>query len=139
MDRTPDNINVDLGELRMFADTLRTDTDLGLRPGVSRAEQELQLGVRFGLAAPGGQVATSRELLGAALERAQQNTARQVRAAEILTTTIEQILANYRDGEHIAAEHMDTVEQTLASAITAAELAARPPAPVWRDGGEFLA
>src|SRR5688500_4795898 len=102
MEQTP-KVDVDLGGLRTFAELLRRDVETGLEPGASRAEHEIQHGLRFGVAAPGGQLAASRDVLAAALERARENTARQVRGAQILTAAIEQVLANYTEGDQIAA------------------------------------
>ncbi|WP_117209917.1 hypothetical protein [Allorhizocola rhizosphaerae] len=125
MEQAP-KVEVDLGELRSFAEMLRADAELGLAPGAARAESELQHGARFGLAAVGGQLAAGREVFAAALERARENTARQVRGARILTAAIEQVLANYADGDQIAASRLAHIESTLSEAVNTADAAAQP-------------
>lgn len=106
MDAKQPGVDVDLGGLRMVADRLRVGTDRDWRPGATRANLELDHGIRFGLACPGGQIAAARTLFGLALDRALVNTARHITAAEHLARHIEAVLANYAGADNEAAQRM---------------------------------
>jgi len=99
MDAKQPGVDVDLGGLRMFADSPRTETEQDWRPGASRANLELDHGTRFGLACPGGRITATGSLFGIVLEQALGNTARQIEAAESLAHDIEAVLAkaNYAE------------------------------------------
>ncbi len=132
MEQTP-RVDLDLGGLRMIAEALRADVELGLKPGASRAEREIQHGIRFGSAAPGGQLAAARDVFAVALERAHENITRQVRGAQILTAALEAVLANYAQADQVAAGRMADVQRTLSEAISAAEAVTQPPPPAGGD------
>lgn len=119
--KTPDEVSVDLGSLRFFADVLKADTADGLRPGAARADAEVQTGIRFGSRTLSGEVVAGTQALNAALERANVNVARQVEAADILIRAMEQILANYTAADMASAEQVAVVERTLLDAVKAAE------------------
>jgi len=110
MDAKQPGVDIDLGGLRMVADTLRAETELGWRPGVTRANLELDHGTRFGLACPGGQIAAAGTLFGLVLDQALQNAARQIRAAESLAQDIEELLANYAGADEEAARGLHSSE-----------------------------
>ncbi|GAA1381122.1 hypothetical protein [Catellatospora chokoriensis] len=118
---TPDEVSVDLGTLRFFAEVMKADTDDGLRRGAIRADAEVQTGVRFGTRTLSGEVVAGTDALKAALDRANTNVARQVEAADILIHAMEQILANYTAADMASAEQVATVERTLLDAVKAAE------------------
>jgi len=103
MDAKQPGVDVDLGGLRMFADSLRTETEQDWRPGAVRANLELNHGTRFGLACPGGQIAATGSLFGIVLEQALGNAARQIEAADSLARDIEAVLANYTGADDEAA------------------------------------
>ncbi|GHJ49194.1 hypothetical protein Cs7R123_65360 [Catellatospora sp. TT07R-123] len=115
-------VSVDLGELRMFADVLKADVDRGLRPGVAKADQELQNGLRFGAHTVGGEVIASRQLVAMALNRAKANGARQVEAADVLAQAMQQVLENYSNADTHSAGQIDAIEKTLLDAIVRAKL-----------------
>jgi hypothetical protein len=89
MDAQQPGVDVDLGGLRMVVDSLRAETEQSWRPGAARANLELDHGIRFGLACPGGQIAAAATLFGLVLQQALENTARQLGAAESLARDLE--------------------------------------------------
>lgn len=132
MDRSPvpAAVRIDLGSLRQFADTLKADSDNGLRPGVDRARHEALTGVHFGARTLSGEVAAGAEAMAAALARAQQNGSALVDAAEILVQAANQVLANYAKADLASAEQLAAVETTLrdaASAVAKEYLIVRSP------------
>ena len=109
-----DRTDVDLDGLRVFAQALRSELENGLKPGLARAEREVQQGIPFGVASPGGEVKAGREVLAWLLERARENTTRQVAGIQALAEVAEQIVANYADGEAVANRLLVALEQRLA-------------------------
>lgn len=120
--------DVDLAGLRAFAQELRRELETGFQPGVDRAEHELQQGVQFGLAAPGGEVAAGREAFAWVLARAKENTARQLDGWRLLAETVERILANYHDGEDAVNQLLTAVEQRLSALEPIPDGMRTPPA-----------
>jgi hypothetical protein len=98
MDAKQPGADVDLDGLRMVADLLRAGIEKSWRPGAIRANLELDHGVRFGLASPGGQIAAARAQFGVVLDQALGNMARQLEAVESLARHIETLLANQTAG-----------------------------------------
>jgi hypothetical protein len=122
-------ISVDLGGLRVFTGVMKTDVEKGLKLGMARAEAEVQTGLRFGANTVGGEVVATRQAMATALERARENGARQVQAAEILIAAMEKVLANYASADTVSASQIALVEKTLLDAITASEKVFTPPKP----------
>ncbi|MDI1465880.1 hypothetical protein QEZ54_33395 [Catellatospora sp. KI3] len=110
-------MSVDLGELRMFAEVLEADVEQGLRPGVIRAEKELQNGLRFGAHTVGGEVVASRQLMAMALDRARRNGASQVGAAQVLIDAMRKVLDNYTNADELSAANLDAIEKILLGAL----------------------
>ncbi|MEU8003208.1 hypothetical protein AB0B66_18785 [Catellatospora sp. NPDC049111] len=111
----------------MFTNVMKTDVTNGLKPGIARAEAEVQTGLRFGANTAGGEVVAARDAMAASLQRARENGAKQVEAAEILIAAMEKVLANYASADTASAGQIATVEKTLLDAITAAEKVMLPP------------
>lgn len=114
-------VSVDLGTLKFFADSLKSDADLGLRPGVARAGREALNGIPFGSRAIGGETQAATKAATAALARAQRNTAKQIEAAEILIKAANEILTNYADADLATAKQIAAAEKTLLDAVKASE------------------
>ena len=110
MDAKQPGVDVDLGGLRMVADSLRAETEEGWRPGATRAQLELDHGTRFGTACPGGQITAASDLFGIVLDQALENTVRQIWAVEKLARDIEVVLANYGAADDVATKTLRTVE-----------------------------
>ena len=102
MDRNavPTVVRIDLYSLRHFADTLKSDADIGLRPGLDRARHEALTGVRFGARSVSGEVVAGAEAM----------------AAEILVQAANKVLANYAKADLASAEQLAAVETTLREA-----------------------
>jgi hypothetical protein len=120
-------ISVDLGGLRMFTNVMKTDVTNGLKPGITRAEAEVQTGLQFGANTAGGEVVAARDAMNAALKRARENGEKQVQAAEILIAAMEKVLATYAGADSASAGQIAMVEKTLLDAIAAAEKVILPP------------
>ncbi|WP_144118337.1 hypothetical protein [Catellatospora sichuanensis] len=117
----PAEVSVDLGMLRVFADSLKSDAELGLRPGVARATREALTGVPFGSQSIGGEAQAARKAVTVALARAQHNAAKQIEAADILIKAVNHILTNYTNADLATAEQIAAVEKTLSDAVKASE------------------
>jgi hypothetical protein len=115
MDAQQPGVDVDLSGLRMVADALRADAEQLWRPGAARVNLELDHGTHFGLACPGGRIAAARVLFGIVLDRAVQNTARQISAAESLSLDIETVLADRAGADEQAAHGLRSPEGRAAA------------------------
>jgi hypothetical protein len=114
-------ISIDPASLKLFADTLKTEAETGLQPGVERAKREALASVPFGRKHASGEVLAGTEAMDAALARARANTTAQVRAAQILIDAAQRILATYADVELANAQQLAAVEWTLSEAARASE------------------
>jgi hypothetical protein len=128
MSRHSRGVDVDLNGLRTFVDQLEASTEQGLKPGIARAENEIQNGAGIGRAFPGGQVAAARQMLIQAMARARDNTSRHIQAAEILTTAVKRALENYARSDQDTAGRLAQIEDVVTQAVAAAQRVA-PPQP----------
>jgi len=109
---------IDLSGLREFADTLQSDIDAALRPGLDRAGREVQTGVRFGARTVSGEVAAGSDQMSIALTRAHHNAVHLVAAAEILVQAATKALENYIEADLTSAQQLATIEASLKTAAT---------------------
>jgi hypothetical protein len=114
-------ISIDPASLKLFADTLRSESETGLQPGVERAKREALTSVPFGQKHASGEVLAGAQAMNAALARARTNTTAQVQAAQILIDAAQRILTTYADADFASAQQLAAVEWTLSEAVRAAE------------------
>jgi hypothetical protein len=118
-----------LSGLQTFAEQLEANTEQDLKPGTTRAENEIQTGIGIGLAFPGGHIAAAREILAYAMARVRDNAARHIQAAEILAVAIKRALENYTTADQDTASRLAQVENVLVEAVAATQRATEPQAP----------
>jgi hypothetical protein len=106
-------VNVDMAQLRTTCAAVRIDVEQGLRPGIADTSNKVQLGVRFAQGSPSGEADAARRALIATMQRHRENGEQHLSTADNLVSALEQILANYADGDAAARLDVTTITAML--------------------------
>lgn len=110
-------IAVDLGQLQETSAKVRTETEAGLRPGLTDVDGKIQHGVRFGALSPSGEIEAARQTLIETLRIHRANGEAHIRRAEQLANVLEKILANYRDADELSRMDNATIAWLIYEAL----------------------
>ncbi|WP_162907798.1 hypothetical protein [Allorhizocola rhizosphaerae] len=110
-------IAVDLAQLRDICKAFGLDTEQGLRPGLSRADQKIHQGVPFGRRSPSGEADAAARALIYVLKRYAHNNVSHLRCAEQISTFLDNILDAYADTDAISALGIESVIERLNEAL----------------------
>lgn len=112
----PQDLNVDLEQLRDTGQAVKLDVDNGLRPGLSDTDQKIHQGVPFGSRSPSGEAEAARLALTYALNRYARNNTSHLERAEQISAFLGQIVAEYGNADALSALRLEDVLELLDSA-----------------------
>jgi hypothetical protein len=113
-------IEVDLDQLRESCQTVKRDTELGLRPGLHETDRKIHQGIPFGRRSPSGEADAAAQALAYALKRHARNSVSHLQHAEQIVAFLDQILSDYSDADAISALNVELVLGRLNDAMPAA-------------------
>jgi hypothetical protein len=112
-----EKIAVDLGQLQETSAKVRSDTDNGLRPGLTSVDSMIQHGVPFGTRSPSGEIEAARHTLLETLRIHRANGEAHLSRAEQLGNVLEIIIANYQDADELSRMEHATIAWLIHNAL----------------------
>ncbi|WP_020522988.1 hypothetical protein [Catelliglobosispora koreensis] len=109
--------SVDLGQIQLTSEKLRSDTNEGLQPGLADANGKMQHGIRFGVRSPSGETEAAARALDEALRIHRGNTEAHLMRAQQLANALEIILANYRTSDELSRMDNEVIEWLIYNAL----------------------